>query len=85
MFTGRAVSDDFGITENNCERMPLAQTSPEGALPGNDAPENRDVQAGRPSSEEPQVTTRGGRAFDSDSVPIAIATENTAEGYETGP
>ena len=51
MLTGRAVSDDFGSTEDCCERMPLAQISSEGALTGNAAPKNRGVQAGRPVPE----------------------------------
>jgi hypothetical protein len=44
--TGRAASDDFGIMDARCERKSLAQTSSEGALTGNAAPENRDLQAG---------------------------------------
>ena len=48
---GRAVSDDFGIVDDFCEWMTRAQISSEGALTGNDAPENRGVQAGRPLSE----------------------------------
>ena len=51
MLTGRAVSDDFGSMEICNEQMPLAQTSSEGALTGNAAPENRGLQAGGTSPE----------------------------------
>jgi len=48
---GRAVSDDFGIMGVCGERMARAQRSSEGALTGNVAPENRDIQAGTFSPE----------------------------------
>ena len=37
MLTGRAVSDNFGRTDDCCEWMTRAQTSSEGALTGNAA------------------------------------------------
>ena len=46
VLTGRAVSDDFGITDVCCEWITLAQTSSEGALAGNAIAENRDVHVG---------------------------------------
>ena len=49
--TGRAVSDDFGIMGVCGEWMTRTQRSSEGALTGNVAPENRDIQAGTPSLE----------------------------------